>query len=57
MRFVGVDLAWGLRRPSGVAVLDADGVVVAEGWATSDGELSGFLGAHDTGGAVLALVV
>jgi predicted RNase H-like nuclease len=55
MRFVGVDLAWGGRRPSGVAVLDPDGVVVAEGWATSDEELSRFLAAHDTGGAVLAL--
>ncbi len=25
MHFAGVDLAWGGRRPTGVAVLDADG--------------------------------
>jgi predicted RNase H-like nuclease len=29
MRFVGVDLAWGGRRPSGLAVLDPGGAVVA----------------------------
>ena len=55
MRFVGVDLAWGGRRPSGLAVLDPGGRVVGEGWATSDEEISGFLAAHDRGGAVLAL--
>jgi predicted RNase H-like nuclease len=55
VRFVGVDLAWGGRRPSGVAVLDPGGVVVDEGWATSDEELSGVLAAHDRGGAVVAL--
>ena len=55
MRFVGVDLAWGGRRPSGLAVLDAGGRVVAEGWVTTDEELSGFLAGHDRGGAVVAL--
>jgi predicted RNase H-like nuclease len=55
MRFIGVDLAWGGRRPSGLAVLDPDGRVVDEGWATTDDELSRSLAAHDPGGAVLAL--
>jgi hypothetical protein len=55
VRFVGIDLAWGGRRPSGVAVLDPDGVVVAEGWATADEEIIGFLAEHDQGGAVVAL--
>src|SRR5918995_302415 len=55
MRFVGIDLAWGGRRPSGLAVLDPGGVVVGEGWATSDDELSGFLERHDADGAVVAL--
>ena len=55
MRFIGVDLAWGGRNPSGVAVLDPGGRVVDEGWATSDDELLGFLAAHDRDGAVLAL--
>jgi predicted RNase H-like nuclease len=55
MRFVGIDLAWGGRRPSGLAVLDPDGAVVAEGWATSDEEILGFLAEHDRAGAVVAL--
>jgi predicted RNase H-like nuclease len=55
MRFVGIDLAWGGRRPSGLAVLDSEGTVVAEGWTTTDEELLGFLAAHDRDGAVLAL--
>jgi predicted RNase H-like nuclease len=55
MRFVGVDLAWGGRRPSGVVALDPEGTVVGEGWATTDEELSGFLAIHDQDGAVLAL--
>jgi predicted RNase H-like nuclease len=55
VRFVGIDLAWGGRRPSGLAVLDPEGRVVDQGWATGDGELSAFLAAHDGGGAVVAL--
>jgi predicted RNase H-like nuclease len=55
MRFIGVDLAWGGRRPSGLAVLDPGGAVVGEGWATSDTEIAGFLAAHDRDGAVVAL--
>src|SRR5512133_1591376 len=55
MRFVGIDLAWGGRRPSGLAVLDPGGVVVGEGWATSDEGIGGCLAVHDPGGAVLAL--
>src|SRR4030095_12635059 len=55
MRFVGIDLAWGGRRPSGLAALDADGRVVDEGWATTDDDILGFLAAHDGGGAVVAL--
>jgi predicted RNase H-like nuclease len=55
MRFIGIDLAWGGRRPSGVAVLDPGGRVVDEGWATSDDEILGFVAAHDADGAVVAL--
>ncbi len=55
MRFIGVDLAWGERNPSGLAVLDEDGRVVAEALATSDDEIAAFVSAHDDGGAVLAL--
>jgi predicted RNase H-like nuclease len=55
MRFVGIDLAWGGRRPSGLAALDPDGRVVDEGWATTDDDILGFLAANDAGGAVVAL--
>ena len=55
MRFVGVDLAWGGRNPSGLAALDPEGRVAAEGWATTDGEVAAFLAAHDRDGAVVAL--
>jgi predicted RNase H-like nuclease len=55
VRFVGVDLAWGGRNPSGLAALDPEGRVAAEGWATTDGEVAAFLAAHDRDGAVVAL--
>ncbi len=54
MRFVGVDLAWGGRNPSGLAVLDERGAVVAEGWVGGDEEVAAAIGAHDGGGAVVA---
>src|SRR6266536_1659851 len=55
MRFIGVDLAWGGKNPSGLAVLDEDGKVVAEDVLVGDGEIAEFVSAHDAGGAVLAL--
>jgi predicted RNase H-like nuclease len=55
MRFIGVDLAWGGRNPSGLAVLDESGAVVAEGEATGDAEIASFIAAHDGEGAVLGL--
>jgi predicted RNase H-like nuclease len=55
VRFVGVDLAWGGRNPSGLAALDPAGRVVGEGWATADGEIAAFVAAHDRDGAVVAL--
>ncbi|KAA1426681.1 DUF429 domain-containing protein [Nocardioides antri] len=39
MYFVGVDLAWGERRPTGLAVLDEQGQLVHVSAATSDGEI------------------
>ena len=54
MRFIGVDLAWGWRNPSSLAVLDESGAVVAEEVARSDLEIVSFIAAHDRGGAVLA---
>ncbi len=40
MNFVGIDLAWGERAPSGVAVLDEDGSLVHLSRATSDEQLA-----------------
>ena len=39
MYFVGVDLAWGQRSPTGVAVLDADGTLRHVGVAGDDADL------------------
>src|SRR5689334_8738506 len=36
MQFVGVDLAWGVRRPTGVAVLDDDGRLLHVASESSD---------------------
>lgn len=36
MHFVGLDLAWGERRPSGIAVVDTDGRLVDVGAGTDD---------------------
>ncbi|KAB2809364.1 DUF429 domain-containing protein [Pimelobacter simplex] len=36
---VGIDLAWGERRPTGLAVLDADGVLVAVAAVRTDDEI------------------
>ena len=36
MYFVGLDLAWGQRRPSGIAVADADGNLVDVDVGTDD---------------------
>jgi predicted RNase H-like nuclease len=55
MRFIGVDLAWGKRNPSGLAAIDRGGKVVAEAIATTDAEIAAFVSAHDGDGAVLAL--
>lgn len=39
MYFVGVDLAWGERRPTGLAVLDPDGRLVHVSQATDDDDI------------------
>ena len=55
MRFIGLDLAWGERNPSGLAAIDRGGNVVAEGIATTEAEIAAFVSAHDAEGAVLGL--
>jgi predicted RNase H-like nuclease len=39
MYFGGVDLAWGLRNPTGVAVVDSDGCLVSAGAVRDDDEI------------------
>ena len=39
MYFVGLDLAWGERKPTGIAVVDADGRVIDIGAATDDASI------------------
>ena len=54
MTYVGVDLAWGERRPSGVAVLDSDGRLVHVTARTTDEELLEELRPHTSGPCVVA---
>ncbi|MCX6402254.1 MAG: DUF429 domain-containing protein [Propionibacteriales bacterium] len=46
MHFVGVDLAWGDRKPTGVAVLDEDGRLLTVSAANSDDEIVEALAAY-----------
>jgi predicted RNase H-like nuclease len=43
MRAIGVDLAWGDRRETGVVALDPDGTVVDAGWTRGVGETSDWI--------------
>ncbi|WP_421844037.1 DUF429 domain-containing protein [Mycobacterium sp.] len=46
MYFVGIDLAWAGRNPTGIAVIDTDGCLVRVGAAGDDAELMATLGPH-----------
>ncbi|MCV7419050.1 DUF429 domain-containing protein [Mycobacterium yunnanensis] len=46
MYFVGVDLAWGERKPSGVAVVDDDGRLVYVGVAQDDASIRAAIGPY-----------
>jgi predicted RNase H-like nuclease len=54
MRFVGIDLAWGWRATTGVAVLDEAGQVVDEQVVRDDQDILDAVAAHDAFGAVVA---
>ncbi len=54
MYFVGVDLAWGERNPTGVAALDADGVLCHVGSAVTDEDILGGLQPYLDGECVVA---
>jgi predicted RNase H-like nuclease/ppGpp synthetase/RelA/SpoT-type nucleotidyltranferase len=46
VHYVGIDLAWGERRPTGVAVVDADGALVALAAAQGDDEIVELLASY-----------
>jgi predicted RNase H-like nuclease/ppGpp synthetase/RelA/SpoT-type nucleotidyltranferase len=46
VHYVGIDLAWGERRPTGVAVIDDEGGLLVLGTATSDDGIVALLGDH-----------
>ena len=55
VHFVGVDLAWGDRSPTGVAVLDEAGVLCHVAVAGGDDDILGQLGPYVAGDCVVAV--
>ena len=55
MHFVGLDLAWGTRQPTGVAVLDDAGRRVTVGAVRTDEEIVAALGEYVAGPCVVAI--
>lgn len=55
MHFVGVDLAWGQRNPTGVAVLDDAGVLQHVGAAGADADVLAQLAPYTEGPCVVAI--
>ena len=54
MYFVGVDLAWGERKPTGIAAVDADGVLRHVGAAITDADILAGLEPYLAGECVVA---
>jgi predicted RNase H-like nuclease/ppGpp synthetase/RelA/SpoT-type nucleotidyltranferase len=55
VHFVGVDLAWGERRPTGVAVLDGDGRLVHVSARTDDASIEAALAPFVEGACVVGI--
>jgi predicted RNase H-like nuclease len=55
MHYVGVDLAWGRRSPTGVAVLDSSGALCHVGVAGDDDDVLAQLRPYVTGDCVVAV--
>lgn len=55
MHFVGVDLAWGDRRPTGLAVLDDEGRLLHVSAADTDDAIVAALGPYVDGGCLVAI--
>jgi predicted RNase H-like nuclease len=55
MYFVGVDLAWGERSPTGVAALNADGVFARLGAVRDDADITAALRPYLHGDCLVAI--
>ncbi|MGL5809655.1 MAG: DUF429 domain-containing protein, partial [Nocardioides sp.] len=55
VRFIGLDLAWGLRKPTGVAVLDESGRLLELRSVSSDDEVLAALRGHADGDCLVAI--
>lgn len=55
MYFVGLDLAWGERKPTGVAVLDADGALVHMSAQTDDASILAAIRPYVEGDCVVGI--
>ncbi|MGV8910080.1 MAG: DUF429 domain-containing protein [Propionicimonas sp.] len=55
MNFVGIDLAWGERAPSGLAVLDDGGSLVHLSRGTTDHQIAEALGEYVTGDCLVGI--
>lgn len=56
MRYIGIDLAWSDRNPSGVVIIDDAGEVKASAYLTDLDAIAGFCLAHATGEGAVAAV-
>lgn len=55
MHYVGIDLAWGDRRPTGLAVLDAQGRLLAVSTVRTDEEIEAALASYVEGECLVAI--
>ncbi len=55
MHYVGIDLAWGERRPTGLAVLDADGSLLMVCAVRTDEEIEAALASYVEGECLVAI--
>ncbi|HSK34333.1 MAG TPA: DUF429 domain-containing protein [Propionicimonas sp.] len=55
MNFIGIDLAWGERAPSGLAVLDEDGALVHLSRGTADQQIAEALGDYVAGDCLVGI--
>lgn len=56
MKFIGIDIAWSERNPSGIAVIDSDGALVrASGDLRTNDDLCEFAGLNDGDDAIVTI--